>query len=216
MMSQNLPRRPLKSRKTGWAIFLANWFVKKSVNPNHISLAGIFFAVVAVVFLFLGSQPEVKSWDRLWFYFLAAFNIQLRLLCNMLDGMVAIEGQRQSKVGDLYNEIPDRIEDVIILVGAGYSVAHIFCVSILGWLAAIGAVLTAYIRVLGVTLGASAHFCGPMAKPHRMAVLTVACLLESAIFMQGKWLVFALLIIILGTLITCIRRVSLIRKELIS
>jgi len=215
-MSRNLPRRPLKSRKTGWAIFLANWFIRKSINPNHISLAGIFFAVVAIVFLFLGSQTQVQAWDRLCFYFLSALNIQLRLLCNMLDGMVAIERQRQSKVGDLYNEIPDRIEDVIILVGAGYSVAHIFFGSILGWSAAVGAVLTAYIRVLGVTLGASAHFCGPMAKPHRMAVLTVACLLESILFMKGYWLALALIIIILGTLITCIRRVSLIREELIS
>ena len=215
-MSQNLPRRPLKSRKTGWAIFLANWLVKKSVNPNHISLAGIFFAGVAVVFLFLGVQAQIESENRVWFYFLAALNIQLRLLCNMLDGMVAIEGQRQSKVGDLYNELPDRIEDIIILVGVGYSIAHIFYGSILGWSAAVGAVLTTYIRVLGVTLGASAHFCGPMAKPHRMAVLTVACLLESILFMKGYWLALALTIIILGTLITCIRRISLIRKELIS
>lgn len=215
-MSRNLPRRPLKSRKTGWAVFLANWLIKKSINPNHISLAGIFFAVIAVVFLFLGAQAQIKSWDRLWFYLLAALNIQLRLLCNMLDGMVAIEGQRQSKIGDLYNELPDRIEDIIILVGTGYSVAQISCGSILGWLAAVGAVLTAYIRVLGVTLGASAHFCGPMAKPHRMAILTVACLLESIFFMRGYWLALALIIIILGSLITCLRRVSLISKELTS
>jgi len=215
-MNRNLPRRPLKYRKTGWAIFLADWFIRKSINPNHISLAGIFFAVTVVLFLFLGSQPQAESGNRLCFYFLAALNIQLRLLCNMLDGMVALEGQRQSRAGDLYNEIPDRIEDVIILVGAGYSIAHIFFGSILGWSAAIGAVLTAYLRVLGVALGASAHFCGPMAKPQRMAVLTVACLLESTSLMKGYWLALALIIIILGTLITCIRRVALIRKELIS
>ena len=42
--------------------------------------------------------------------------MQLRLLCNMMDGLVAVEGGLKSKAGDLFNEAPDRIEDVILLV----------------------------------------------------------------------------------------------------
>jgi hypothetical protein len=42
----------------------------------------------------------------------------------------------------------------------------------------VAAVLTAYVRVLGGSIGLEEHFCGPMAKPHRMAVLTAACLLS--------------------------------------
>jgi hypothetical protein len=30
--------------------------------------------------------------------------MQLRLLCNLLDGMVAIEGGMKGKAGDLFNE----------------------------------------------------------------------------------------------------------------
>ena len=44
-------------------------------------------------------------------------------------------------------------------------------------LGALAAAVTAYIRVLGGSLGLPQDFRGPMAKPHRMAVLTIACVL---------------------------------------
>ncbi len=206
-----LSRRPLKTRSKQWAVALAQWLIKKGVNPNHISLSGIVSAAGAVAFLMLGQE---SAWQRPYYFFFAAVCIQLRLLCNMLDGMVAIEGKRQSKLGDLYNEFPDRIEDIIILVGAGYCAGHLFYSPELGWAAALGAVLTAYIRSLGVTLGASAHFCGPMAKPHRMAVLTVGCLMEAIFYQGGAWITLALFIIFVGIVFTCVRRVLLITQEL--
>ena len=48
--------------------------------------------------------------------------VQLRLLCNLLDGMVAVEGGRSSPVGALYNEVPDRVADSLLLVALGYAV----------------------------------------------------------------------------------------------
>src|SRR3546814_18869279 len=46
-----------------------------------------------------------------------------------------------------------------------------------GWLAALLAALTAYIRTLGGTVLGSQDFRGPMAKPHRMWLMVAACLL---------------------------------------
>ena len=40
----------------------------------------------------------------------------------MLDGMVAIEGGRQTKSGEIFNDLPDRIADALIFVCAGYAV----------------------------------------------------------------------------------------------
>ena len=48
------------------------------------------------------------------FVVLAAGCIQLRLLCNLLDGLVALEGGRKGKAGDLFNEAPDRYADVVL------------------------------------------------------------------------------------------------------
>ena len=46
-----------------------------------------------------------------WLWLAGALVIQLRLLANLLDGLVAVEGGRGSATGALYNELPDRIED---------------------------------------------------------------------------------------------------------
>jgi len=131
---------------------------------------------------------------------------QLRLLCNLLDGMVAVEGGLKGKAGDLFNEAPDRYADIVLLVGAGYA-AGAPC---LGWVASTFAVLTAYIRALGASLGQGQDFCGPMAKPHRMFFLTVGCI--GAIFLPAV-LWWALWLIIMGAGITALRRaVRLYRK----
>jgi phosphatidylglycerophosphate synthase len=101
--------------------------------------------------------------------------VQLRLLCNLLDGMVAIEGGRKTATGGLYNELPDRFADSALIVALGYGAGEPW----LGWLGALAAAVTAYIRVLGGTLGLAQDFRGPMAKPHRMAVLTFACIAQT-------------------------------------
>lgn len=147
----------------------------------------------------------------------AATLIQLRLLCNMLDGLLAVEGGFKSKLGDLYNEIPDRIADVAILVGAGYAVATMRYGVVLGWSAAILAVLTAYLRVLAGSLGAQQLFIGPMAKQHRMFVITLGCLLgaiEHARFGSVRAVWVALVIVVAGSVVTLGRRLARLAAEL--
>ncbi|HUC84265.1 MAG TPA: CDP-alcohol phosphatidyltransferase family protein, partial [Candidatus Acidoferrales bacterium] len=90
-MSETIPsRRPLKTRNTKWAGAVAAWLVKARAKPNHISIASIFFAA------FAGGALGWAGWASPlvagWMYLAAAGGIQLRLLCNMLDGMVAVEG----------------------------------------------------------------------------------------------------------------------------
>ena len=135
----------------------------------------------------------------------------------MLDGLLAVEGALASPVGELWNDVPDRIADVVILAAAGYAVTWSWGEP-LGWAVATAAVLTAYIRVLGGALGTRQHFIGPMAKPHRMAVLTAACLVslgEVALSdFRGAVIAAALAVVLAGSLATAARRVSLIAQEL--
>jgi phosphatidylglycerophosphate synthase len=139
----------------------------------------------------------------------AAACIQLRLLCNMLDGMVAIEGGRQTSYGELFNDMPDRFADIAIFVGAGYGLSAFSWGPALGWVTALLAVLSAYVRLLGGAMGARQYFSGPMAKPHRMAVMTVACVLstlEPLTGWHGQLLAVALAVVALGSLATIVRR----------
>ena len=140
---------------------------------------------------------------------LAATFIQARLLCNLFDGMVAVEGGKGTQSGELFNDIPDRISDPLILIAAGYSTEIVSWVPILGWSAAIAAVGTAYVRTLSTSLGAPADFGGPMAKQHRMAWMTFACLLVAAapwIALLQWTMVVVLGVIFLVSMFTCARR----------
>jgi phosphatidylglycerophosphate synthase len=135
----------------------------------------------------------------------AAACVQLRLLCNLLDGMVAVEHGLGGPFGPIWNELPDRIADALFLVGAGYASGYAW----LGWLCAVLAVLTAYVRELGRGLDQPADFSGPMAKPHRMAALTLTCLIAAAEPLwgwRGESLAIGLAVIALGTALTVARR----------
>src|SRR5207237_1014232 len=82
--------------------------VRLRVSPNAISLFSIVFAGVACTG-FLLSGRTLDTVQRLVWLLVAAAGIQLRLLCNLLDGMVAVEGKMGSKVGEIYNDFPDRV-----------------------------------------------------------------------------------------------------------
>lgn len=188
---------------------------RSGVRPNQVSVLGVLFAAAAgVAFVAL---PHVDEPLQAVLLVAAAASIQLRLLCNMLDGLLAVEGGLASPVGDLYNDVPDRIADILILAGAGYAIAWTWGEP-LGWATATAAVLTAYVRVLGGALGARQYFVGPMAKPQRMAALTAASILslgELAIGdLRGIVLAAALAAILAGSLVTAGRRLALIAREL--
>lgn len=210
-MPSEPPRRPLATREKGWANALARMLERANVSPNAISVASLVFAVAAGVAL--GLSATLPAVARALALIAAAVCIQLRLLCNMLDGMVAVEGGRRTPLGELFNDMPDRFSDVAILVGAGYAIAAFSWGVELGWLAATLAIMTAYVRLLGGTMGVTQSFTGPMAKPHRMAVLTVACVLsafEPLAGWRGQTLALALGVIVVGACLTLARRTALI------
>src|SRR5262249_14986290 len=170
-------RRPLKSRQSRWAHALATALTRALIPPNWISLTGIFFAGLAAACLVL--TPKRQGPTRSTLFVAAAVAIQLRLVANLMDGMGALEAGMQTKLGLLFNDMPERLADALILVAAGYAIQWVRWGAELGWAAALLALMTAYVRLLGAAMGATQWFIGPMAKQHRMAVLTAACLLAA-------------------------------------
>jgi len=214
-MSEVENRRPLKVRGAEWPKRLAKRLSQKSITPNQISLTSVVFAAVAAGCL-LG-LPHVNGLAEWMLPLLAAVAIQCRLLCNLFDGMVAVEGGKGTPSGELFNDIPDRVADPLILVAAGYATTVVPWAAAIGWAAGLGAVMTAYVRTLSAAIGAPVNFCGPMAKQHRMAVMTVACLLtvgEHSATTQGWSLLIALVVIVVGCVATAARRAILAYRAL--
>ncbi len=169
---QPTSRRPIADIFRTTARFATDWCVRRGIHPDAISYGSMVFALLAAIcFWGAGTNP--------WLLFIAPLFCYLRLWCNMLDGMVALASGRGSLRGEILNDLPDRISDVIIFGGVAHSgLMNPF----LGYWAAIFALLTAYVGVLGQAVGVRREFGGLMSKPWRMVVLHL-----------GAWIAFVMI-----------------------
>jgi phosphatidylglycerophosphate synthase len=203
-------RRPIAARGLSPVRGIARWLADAGVTPDQISLVGLAAGILSGAALALTPLlPEAVR--ALWM--LSALMVLLRGLCNMFDGMVAVEHGKGSPLGGLYNELPDRFSDVALMVGAGYSLGGS---PTAGWAAATVALIVTYVRVLGTRLGATPDYGGPMAKQQRMftiagAGLWLAVTPEAWRFAwgpDGAWGLMAaiLFIVALGGVLTMVLR----------
>ncbi len=215
MSDERLLRRPIAARSSRWAAAIAGRLARWRVAPNAISAASVAFAAVTAAALALARGAS--GGERAGWLLLAALAIPLRLLANLFDGMVAVEGGRRSPTGELWNELPDRISDALCLVAAGYVVPEIAWAPVAGWTAALLALLTAYVRTLGVAAGAAAQFVGPAAKQQRMVLLALALVAAAGEALAGwpaRAVPVALVLLVAGTAWTTARRTRRIAAEL--
>lgn len=209
-------RRPIKLRATRWSARAASALVKVGLTPNQVSLASAVFASAGAGCLLLSTLKISTALVILSFVF-AAVCVQLRLLCNLLDGMMAVEYGKATKSGEIFNEVPDRVSDFVLLVAAGYAAGAGASGVTLGWLAAYLAIGTAYIRAFGARYMTAQDFSGPMAKQHRMFALTVGCLTTALLYAYcggTSALLVTLIVINAGSLFTCIRRLSHLKSAM--
>lgn len=217
-MTDTPNRRPIATRR--WTFFqqAASWLANIGVTPNAISVSSVVFACAAGLALAATSWSTGEIPQRvLWA--VAAVMIQFRLIANLLDGLVAVEGGKKTPTGELYNEVPDRVADTAVLIGAGYALGGD---PRLGAAAAIVALFVAYVRAIGAAVGVGQVFSGPMAKQHRMAIVTVVSLYLA--FSPTAWqpadaagrglIAIGLGGIVLGGVVTAFRRLRVIAQRL--
>jgi phosphatidylglycerophosphate synthase len=210
--NENPDRRPLATRNLGISRTLARWIAATGITPNAISVWGMVAGVLAGVAL--AGTAQFPDQGR-WFWLAGAALVQLRLLANMFDGMVAIETGKTSPVGELFNEVPDRVSDPATLIGLGYAAgSH----PAAGFAAACVALFVAYVRAMGKAAGVAQDFRGPMAKPQRMFFVTMValwCGLTPAAWQTWAGVgapVWVLGLIVLGGVVTAVRRLARISR----
>ena len=210
-MTEDFSRRPIASRNTKWAAYVTRRLVEERVQPNHISMGSVVAAALAFA-AFAPSACTGPFWAGLLLVAGAGLT-QMRLLCNLFDGLVAVEGRMGSPDGAFWNEVPDRVSDLLILAGFGAAAGSLS----LGLLAGALAVMTAYLREFGRAAGLGSDFSGPGAKSHRMAVVTGGALAQALALILGiGWpvLLWALGLVIALTAITVVRRSLRILRRL--
>jgi phosphatidylglycerophosphate synthase len=169
---QPTSRRPIADAFRLTAKSATGFCIRLGIHPDAISYFSIVAAAVAAVLFWQSGQHPLLL-------LLAPAFCYLRLWCNMLDGMVALASGKASARGEILNDLPDRISDVVIFIGVAHSG---WMNPFIGYWAAIFALLTAYVGMFGQAVGVQREFSGLMSKPWRMVMLhvgawvTLACL----------------------------------------
>ncbi len=206
-------RRPISEffRRTGRGTARAcmNW----GIHPNVISyLSIVASAGAALCFWNAKVLPVLLIVGPILCY--------VRLWLNMLDGMVALASGKASWRGEILNDLPDRISDVLIFMGVAHSGLN---APLGGYLVAIFALLTAYVGMLGQAVGVQREFSGIMSKPWRMVALHIGAWIMLGLLWWGDgriryggWTVldWTHLIIILGCVQTIWVRLARIMRAL--
>ena len=201
-------RRPIAARNLAIMERIATSLAARNITANQISIFGM--ASAALAFAAFIATPMSTTFQPMFWIVGAAF-VQLRLLANLFDGMVAMKQGTASPIGELYNEVPDRVSDAFILIGFGYSSGGS---PELGYLAALCAVATAYVRAVGKSLTGKQDFCGPMAKQQRMFLVTATALFCAFFSSYPTAPTLILAVITLGSIGTSVRRLLRIAQAL--
>ncbi|MCA8957415.1 MAG: CDP-alcohol phosphatidyltransferase family protein [Planctomycetes bacterium] len=160
---QPTSRRPIADVFRRTAHGCTDLCVRLGVHPNTVSLGSVVAAAGAGVCFWLGGAHPILLIP-------AALFCYLRLWMNMLDGMVALASGKASRWGEILNDLPDRVSDVLIFVGVAHSG---LCQPFVAYWVAIAALLVAYVGTFGQAVGVQREFSGVMAKPWRMVALHI-------------------------------------------
>src|SRR3954447_23216106 len=151
-------RRPIAEMFRQTANAATKFCVAVGISPDLISYLSIVAALGAALCFW-------KSMQNPALLIVAPLLCFLRLWFNMLDGMVAVAAGQASPRGEIVNDLPDRISDVIIFVG----IAHSGLINpFIGYWTAILSLFTAYVGLFGQAIGRRREFGGIMSKPWRM------------------------------------------------
>ena len=154
-------RRPIADTFRQTAHAAVRLCVRWRIHPDAISYSSMVASALAGLCFWRSAASP-------WLLIAAPGLCYVRLWLNMLDGMVALASGQASARGEILNDLPDRISDVIVFAGVAHSgIASPYS----GYWAAIFALLTAYVGMLGQAVGVHREFSGVMSKPWRMVAL---------------------------------------------
>lgn len=193
-MYEPASRRPIAQTFRRTADAAVAWCVKTDVHPNTVSYSSIAASAAAGVCFWQSSNVAFLLIPAVGFCY-------LRLWLNMLDGMVALASGKASRTGEIVNELPDRVSDVVIFVGVAHSR---LCHELSGYWVAIFALFVAYVGTLGQAVGVQREFSGVMAKPWRMVALHVGAWITLGLIWFGDSIDFGGLTVLDWTMIVII------------
>ncbi len=199
-------RRPIAAifRQTGEAA--TRFCVRHGIHPDAISYLSVLAALVAASCFWNSERYR-------WLLIIGPLFCYLRLWFNMLDGMVAVAAGKASRRGEILNDLPDRISDIIIFVGLAHSgLMNPF----IGYWAAIFALLTRLCWLVWPSAGRSTRVwrnyvqtvAHGRAYHWRMAYVFSATDISSATFTILDWTCLVVIAGCVQTIVVRLKRIT--------
>lgn len=168
------------------------------ITANQVTLAA---ALVSVLIALLVAWQAAQ----VWLFALIPVWMLLRMALNAVDGMLAREFGQQSALGAYLNELSDVVADSALYLPfallSGVSTLLVFVVVLM-------AALVEYAGVLGLMIGASRRYDGPMGKSDRAAVFGVMGAGVATGLINSTWLNLILGVTLLLLIYTLYNRVK--------
>lgn len=167
------------------------------VTANQVTLAAALGSIVlgAVLVIYI---------ENLSLFLLIPVWMFLRMALNAIDGMLAREFGQKSKLGAYLNEVCDVVSDAALYIPfaliAPLGMAMVVLVIFL-------ATLSEFVGVLGLTVGATRRYDGPLGKSDRAFVFGALGIWVALAGTLPQWSVWIMPLLTLLLLITIINRV---------
>ena len=175
------------------------WLFQRGVTANQVTVTA------CVVSVALGALLCMRPEERHLFLLVPAWFL-IRMAFNAVDGMLAREFGQASPLGAYLNELADVISDAALYLPfallPGSTGWALVCVIVL-------AIVAELAGVLGVVVGASRRYDGPMGKSDRAFVFGLLGLLAGSGVALGAfldWIWATLVFLILITIVNRVRR----------
>ena len=175
---------------------------RSGVSPDALTLAAV--PVGAIGGLAVLASPGAPG-----LLLLVPVAAATRLVLNLLDGGLARRTGRIHARGELFNEVGDRLADVLMLAPVALVPGSIGAAV---WLGVVLAVLASFVSVATRAAGGTRSYRGLLSKPGRMILLSAFAIVV-AVGGPGLWAPFGPLLVA-GTLATLVERLVGAVREL--
>ena len=170
---------------------------RAGITANQVTVAAAIISIGLVIGVALNAQhAQLFLLLPLWFV--------VRMAFNAIDGMLAREYGQASTLGAYLNELTDVVSDAALYLPFAFLTGvSALAIGLVAFLAA----LTELAGVLGVAVGASRRYDGPMGKSDRALVFGALGLAVGCGLAPGTWLTAVLAATIFLSAFTVVNRV---------
>lgn len=193
----------LKSRFQSILRPVVGKLAENHITANQVTVFALLISAAQSLWMVMGRDSNYP-----WLFL--PFLLFIRMALNAIDGMLAREHNMKSKLGAILNELADVISDTLLylpfaLIAGIYSwAAVIICLL---------AIISEMTGVIGVQIGGTRRYDGPMGKSDRAAVFGLSGFLFGAGIINISWLNNIFFVMILLLIATIYNRASHSLKE---